>query len=348
MKKILKRILQVEKYRSYKAVRSTKRKLSVSGKGKKIYLLNIPEHGNLGDQAIYIAEKKWCHDYLPGYEVCGMTHRETKYAMKHILRSVKEGDIIGVHGGGYIGSIWPAEHGILVDILREFKDKKIVVLPQTVYFSDCDSMLKDEMKHVIKECKDITIFLRDKKSYDIMLDGILDQNRCVYTPDIVTYMNLKLKDFNREGILMCLRTDKEKVENVYIGEVEKYARKREIRIEYTDTVLHRKLNEEQGEEQVVKKLEEFKKYELVVTDRLHGMIFATISGTPCIAFDNVSKKVSGVYRDWIQPVKYVKCIKEGFDIKFVDELMNMKAEEYNNKYLENEYKNMKEKFLGTK
>ncbi len=37
----------------------------------------------------------------------------------------------------------------------------------------------------------------------------------------------------------------------------------------------------------------------MITDRLHGMVFAVITGTPCLVFDNVSKKISMVYQ-WIR------------------------------------------------
>lgn len=54
---------------------------------------------------------------------------------------------------------------------------------------------------------------------------------------------------------------------------------------------------------------------MVITDRLHGMIFAAITGTPCIAFDNISKKVSGVYK-WIESLEYIKVVNS-FE-EFVD------------------------------
>ena len=55
---------------------------------------------------------------------------------------------------------------------------------------------------------------------------------------------------------------------------------------------------------VEKKLMEFSRAELVITDRLHAMLFAAITGTPCVAFDNSSKKVSGVY-EWIRHLDYI-------------------------------------------
>ena len=38
---------------------------------------------------------------------------------------------------------------------------------------------------------------------------------------------------------------------------------------------------------------------LIITDRLHGMIFSAITNTPCIALANSTGKVKGVY-DWIR------------------------------------------------
>ena len=43
----------------------------------------------------------------------------------------------------------------------------------------------------------------------------------------------------------------------------------------------------------------------LITDRIHGMLFAAVTGTPCIALDNVSKKVSGAY-EWIQYLDYIQ------------------------------------------
>lgn len=43
------------------------------------------------------------------------------------------------------------------------------------------------------------------------------------------------------------------------------------------------------------------------------MIFAALCGIPCIAFDNVSNKVSNVY-EWIKELKYVKICTDLYDI----------------------------------
>lgn len=55
------------------------------------------------------------------------------------------------------------------------------------------------------------------------------------------------------------------------------------------------------------KFKDFQKSKLVITDRLHGMVFCAISGTPCIAFSNYNHKVKGTY-DWIKDLDYIKYV----------------------------------------
>ena len=47
--------------------------------------------------------------------------------------------------------------------------------------------------------------------------------------------------------------------------------------------------------------------EIVVTDRLHGMIFCALEGIPCIAMDNSYQKVLGAYK-WLETLDYIHYI----------------------------------------
>src|SRR5699024_1734022 len=77
----------------------------------------------------------------------------------------------------------------------------------------------------------------------------------------------------------------------------------------SDTVIDANFEGEIRKKYLERKFKEFSTSKLVVTDRLHGMIFSLITGTPCIAFDNISKKVSGVY-EWFKDTGYIICITE--------------------------------------
>ena len=71
----------------------------------------------------------------------------------------------------------------------------------------------------------------------------------------------------------------------------------------------KRVTKENREKELLKLIELISHSGFVVTDRLHGMIMSIISGTPCIALDNSSKKVSGVY-EFIKDISTVKLIKE--------------------------------------
>ena len=140
-------------------------------------------------------------------------------------------------------------------------------------------------------------------------------------PDLVLTLEFN-RSTNRKEILVVLRKDKEKIidrENIL----------RQIKLENareTTTVINKNISLKRREFVFGEKIEEFLNARLVITDRLHAMIFAAITGTPCVALDNKSKKVSGVY-EWIKNLEYVKFCNSINDIN-----NNIKTVELQKKY----------------
>ena len=75
-----------------------------------------------------------------------------------------------------------------------------------------------------------------------------------------------------------------------------------------DTVGEKKTRETRREG-LKEFFDQLRRAEIVVTDRLHGMIFCALTGVPCIALDNSYRKVSGAY-DWLKPLEYIHYIKD--------------------------------------
>ena len=111
-------------------------------------------------------------------------------------------------------------------------------------------------------------------------------------PDMVLYLDNMKNNTNRENALFCIRKDKEKV-NYDFNTLEKLIIKNGIeRIDYTDTVIKQDdYNITKNKEYVENKLIQFSKYKLIVTDRLHGMVFALLSNTPCLVLENINYKL---------------------------------------------------------
>ena len=82
--------------------------------------------------------------------------------------------------------------------------------------------------------------------------------------------------------------------------------------------------------------------ELMITDRLHGMIFSYTSGTKCIAFDNLSKKVSGVQSKWLEDKSAVKVIENGLTNNefehIIDDFLSIEKSNWNHSSLTEGFK----------
>jgi exopolysaccharide biosynthesis predicted pyruvyltransferase EpsI len=82
--------------------------------------------------------------------------------------------------------------------------------------------------------------------------------------------------------------------------------------------------------------------ELIITDRLHGMIFSIITGTRCIVFGNNYHKVVSSYYSWFKDLEYVtfidkKDIKKGLENK-IKQLKNLNNYTiFNHKMFEKHY-----------
>lgn len=137
---------------------------------------------------------------------------------------------------------------------------------------------------------------------------MLNNCKVVFYPDIAL-INQYDNIYNREGIGICIRKDKERNNTDNIERiVEEYATQQNIDIEKFDTVINCDISIINRKQEVKNLWDLMAKKKLIVTDRLHGMIFSIITKTPCIAFDNLSKKVSGVY-SWVSNQNNVICIK---------------------------------------
>lgn len=92
-------------------------------------------------------------------------------------------------------------------------------------------------------------------------------------------------------------------------------------IKNTSTVINKKIVPiTKRQKSILVKIEELSKAKLVVTDRLHTMVFSLLAGTPCIAFDNSTHKVVGVSNTWLQSMSGLRVIDMVIESGLEDEL----------------------------
>lgn len=275
-------------------------------KRKKIVLFGSPEHCNLGDHAISIAEMQFLRDNFTNYHIVELSSGTFNRYTEIIRKFIKCKDILIVTGGGFLGNLWIEEELWVRKLIQIFPHNKIIIFPQTVYFTNDAVGEREKRKSIdiFSRHKRLIFFLRDQKSYCLVKSEYKKLKYIGMAPDFVTYLNLSEPHFAREGILLCLRDDKESVSDIK-DELIEYLERKKIKYSFISTIATGDYCNICDRDIRFRELtDKFKKGKLVITDRLHAMLFAAITGTPCFALDNISGKVSGVYK-WIDYLPYV-------------------------------------------
>lgn len=315
IKKVIKSLIHSlwlkKKYYIYKNV--IKNEFNDIPSKKRIVLIGSPEHDNLGDHAISVAECKFIKEKLPEFCLIEITNNSYRYASKYLKKFINKNDIIMLTGGGLMGSLWPEEEKMITDILESFCENRIVIMPQTVFFSDDDYGIHEaqKLKDAIERCRRLYIFCRDMKSCNLFEDMDITAY-CM--PDMALYLKYDDNNERHDYIGVCFRNDKECCleKNVKKYVLEELSRIGEIKNLSTIAPHHIQVADRETELKHI--LDEISCCKLLLTDRLHAMLFAVITKTPCIAFDNLSNKVSGVY-NWISDCNFIYCVKNKQEFK---------------------------------
>lgn len=304
------------------------------------FLIGTCVNGNLGDQAISYCSIRFIREqlHLPLFEVNINQYWHQRKALK---KHVRPDDIIFIQGGGNIGDEYMEAEFLRRDLLSLFSNNVIVSLPQTVSFSNTiyGNYEKKLSQKIYMKHKRHIIFAREKYSFN-ELQKLFPENKIFLSPDIVLmysdYTVLRDSNANKKALL-CLRSD---CEGVLDAEEKKYIyqllESQFEHIKFTDTFVE-DVNIENRRRMIEAKLNEFASAELIVTDRLHGMVFSALSGTPCVVLPNYNNKVKGVYQ-WIASIGSIEFI-DNIEVlrEAIDKVMTHKLEKYKSDTLQNDF-----------
>lgn len=283
-----------------------KNRLKVSRKN--IFIFLAADYANLGDVAITIAQHRMLKLCFPDYSIVEIPASFSLEKIKGLTQEIKSDDIITIIGGGNMGDMYWCYELMRQLIVSLFRKNTIISFPQTMYFSS--TLLGNNMFTTAKDTyshkTNLLLMARERYSYDLMCRFFKSQ--VVLTPDIV----LTLKNWNKEKssqrkVLFMLRSDDEKSmsENTQ-KKIESVISTLNMDIEYSDTIVYgSNVTIDNKHKYLSELLEKISSASLVVTDRLHGMIFSYISGVPAIVFSNNNYKVKGEYQ-WIKECGFVR------------------------------------------
>ena len=312
---------------SYRQLVCSVLKYKLMGVCKKTILINSPQYRNLGDQAIALAELE-CLDKL-GITCCD--YPMTYIAPERFASVTSRRKVILFQGGGNLGSLWPREENRFRETVKAYKKNPIIVFPQTLYFdlsSKEGTKTFAESKAVYESHPNLLIFVRERKSLTFMKEH-MPRVHVEIAPDMVMALEWENPHLQREGAIICVRGDRERtlLQSDY-EELNHIVREYYQKLMITDTVSPGDMPVEERKSVVKEKLSEFSSVSLVVTDRLHGMIFAAITETPCIVLDSLSPKIRGCY-EWISDLDYIRFAESIDDVSLIIEELKTVKPKYN-------------------
>lgn len=328
-----KQIIRYKLYARYILSKSNDEYKKYDNNKQNIVVALAADYGNLGDVAITYAQTEYLKTRFPKANIIDFPISKTFTDMKSLKKIIKIGDIITTVGGGNTGDMYDDIEYCRQFVISQFPNNKIVAFPQTIDFTDSEYGNKARQKAVksYQKHENLIISARETKSYNIY-NKMLDKNKLILAPDIV--LSLKKADSTvlREVITLILRSDGERRIDVDSEKTIYSVLNKDYTINYEDTHIDKGF---MTVSERIKELEDkwnvFRSSKLVITDRLHGMIFSAITKTPCIAIDNSNRKVSGVYNAWLKDLMYIKVMEE-FDIdellKKANDLLDMNTNEF--------------------
>ncbi len=276
-------------------------------------LLDFPDHDNCGDSLIWCGERAYFKKkglsavYTSGHEVL---------FTDELRRNSAKDAVILLTGGGSFGDLWPSFQGFREEIITRFPDRKIIQLPQTIYFKNMENLKK--CKEIINSHPNFTLLVRDQQSLNLARNEF--KVKSLLCPD----MAFELGPITRpimptKKIVWLARIDIESAgkippvdEDVIDWKMNepKVLRKfdwfirdqitnrpRALRnfwplLSWTDDLLAR--------EQSKRACQLLSRAQVIVTDRLHGHILSLLMGIPHVCYDNAYGKIRRFYETWTQ------------------------------------------------
>lgn len=273
----------------------------IQSEGNKILFIGSSTYNNLGDHLLASNSLLFLRKVFPEYVIIEIPTQIYKRFSKELEKDISVIIPVIISGGGWMGSLWPEDEYMMQRMLSSFSDNKIIIFPQTIYYDlniDNKKIIEDANR-TYGRCSDLTLLVRDRCSFTTSKKQ-LNIEKIYLVPDMGLYGINVETNYKAGTVFCCFRNDREAmITSCVIQDIIRVAEERGFDISYYNTLLRHAVPEDERDGQINMVLKQIENAEVVITDRLHGMVFAVICGCRCLAIDNITHKVSGVYNKWL-------------------------------------------------
>ncbi|HEY9065480.1 MAG TPA: polysaccharide pyruvyl transferase family protein [Burkholderiaceae bacterium] len=286
-----------------------------TGKLEQLILLDFPNHANVGDSAIYAGELAFFKQRLQVTQP--VVSDGARVPWERIADAGPDVPIF-IHGGGNFGDVWPQHQDFREAVLERFPGRRVIQLPQSIHYKDPARLA--HTAEVIAKHGNFVLFVRDEESFELARRHFrCDVQRC---PDMAFYLGA-LERIGRpeRDLLLLLRQDREKStdDQPQAGELppgtliadwlddDKNMKVRVKTAAALNTLLRLRtdpmaLRQDYFEMLALNRLRRgirlLSSSNVVITDRLHVHIVATLLDIPHVVLDNSYGKVSRFIKLW--------------------------------------------------
>jgi exopolysaccharide biosynthesis predicted pyruvyltransferase EpsI len=300
--------------------------------GQRVALVDFPNHENSGDSLIFLGQLRYL-DRL-GVKVDYIADG-SRYNPSDLRVLVPNGPIL-IQGGGNFGDRWEYMQALRERVIGDFPDRQIIQLPQGIDFQDGPRLV--QAQQVLNAHPGLTLLIRDHAGVE-RTRALFQSANVLFCPDMAFgYGEVRSGDPAVDAVVLR-RNDSESlavaerftmlpaVTHVdldwgltgiakLIAKVLHFPGALTKRIPPLAVSLHpiqRRAYEAIARNNVRHAVRILSKGRLVVTDRLHATVLATLMGKPVVAMDNANGKVSAIVGDYLgrmPGVHYASSIKE--------------------------------------
>jgi exopolysaccharide biosynthesis predicted pyruvyltransferase EpsI len=278
--------------------------------GERCALLDFPNHGNVGDSAIWLGTRALLQRL--GARVVYASDFLTLRAPT-LRAAVGDGPIF-LQGGGNLGDLWPAFQRFREEVIESFPESPIVLLPQSIHFEDRHNLAR--ARQVFRAHDRLTLLVRERQSLELARAQLeLPATLC---PDLAFGLGpLRRSSAPTEDLVLLARRDRETAgdraafhvsggrdvdwahDGLLVDAIRAFAR-RALRPRLLGDLWRGVLPIYDAFARVRLRagIRLLSQGRVVVTDRLHGHVLCVLLGIPHVALDNSYGKVSGTIEAW--------------------------------------------------
>lgn len=273
---------------------------------KKIILIGTSEHSNIGDSAITFGEYEFIRKYFNDYKLIEISTYEFNDTLHYLANIINQDDLIFLQGGGNLGNKYINEENVRRTIIENFPNNKIIILPQTIYFTDDIELEKS--KNIYNAHSNLTIFTRGNISLEFAKQHFSNA-KCYESLDSALNLNFNF-GYNRKGILCCIRdlNDESGLDKKSYDKIFDIVKKFDQNYDFTNNLWNTDISKDIRNYVVYEQLKNFARHKLIITDRLHGLIFSLITNTPCIVISSYNYKLK----------EFTDMLNDNKNIAFID------------------------------